>query len=355
MKKSILQFSVIAAIAASMTLTTSCSSDDSAEAYVPEPINFNASLGNMDVTSGRASSRAQVVTTAVPLTTIDEKWDKDYTIGIWTTDADGNTYLKSYEVSGTGNTATENITPTNTTSTGMFYWRTKSDCHKFIAYSYGDKTTITAGQQAEPTFTNFTVVSDQSTGTNKELLLTVGYLNYGTAAKTITLGHQLAQLIVTVTTKKDPVSANLQLQIGDDDIAVSGNFTVPTPSAPSPAADDLDANYGSWSAGTQNATIIPRVKTVKAGSDGNYTVTYAAVVIPQNFVNKKLFKISYDGAVYVYTGKSSGTPNDNLSTQVGQKITYNISLENSDINVTQATIAPWGTVNKGDQTAELQP
>ena len=85
MKKSILQFSVIAAIAATMTLTTSCSSDD--DAFVPTPIQLGVDLGKMTVTRGL--TRAQSIATATAGTTIDGEWKADHRLGIWTTDADG--------------------------------------------------------------------------------------------------------------------------------------------------------------------------------------------------------------------------------------------------------------------------
>lgn len=362
--KRYLNLTFFAAIVAMMGLTSCSSEENIAQSDLPEPINFSVGLGKMNVT--RAVAGSQDATQAVTLTTVDEAWSATggETIGIYTQDADGLVYLKSYTVSGTGGTATENISPTSTASTGKFYWGATTDCHRFVAYSYGDGTTITPTQQAIPATFSFSVNADQSTnvtgvGVNKEFLFTQGSLNHGTngtAAKTITLGHQLCLLEITVNTAKDPdpsTAANkLGLTIGESSIATSGTFNVPTYTAPSPKADELAAVFGTWTPGTQNGSVIPRVKSIKSGTDGNYSVVYSAVVIPQDFTGKTMFVISFDGATYKYTGAAQ----DDLSNAngVGKKVTYTVTLENSEINVTQASIQAWGSGGSKTATANLE-
>lgn len=382
MKKSILQFSVIAAIAASMTLTTSCSSDDSvAEAYVPEPVQFSIGVGDLSVS--RASSRQASGTAQAWTKTIGGKFAENDLIAIYTQDADTKWYTKVYKTSSaTANAGDETtITQNVTGATGQFYWASKSDKKIYEAYSYGLSTgisnTASAGGEnsADLKFDDkFAVASDQSTGTVSEFLYGYGTLYYPPTPananrptkKLIKLGHQLARVDVKVYTPKNTVAVtpegeetiaksttdDMTLTIGKaGEMALKGTFTKPTgfttPAYTAASDDEHKTDAGSWTPSDEagdKGTITPRVLTAQtkvtaAGEYQNMFLTvYSAVVMPQDFENKDLFTIVYDGAKYIY--KPTGGAH---KIEPGKHYTYKIKVGPTAVDVDKAQIEAWST------------
>lgn len=363
MKKSILQFSVIAAIAATMTLTTSCSSDD--DVYVPEPLNFNVGVGGI-----KASTRTGSAAAANPWTTVDERFASGDVVAIYTTDADNKWYTKSYATSAasTADNAATGLT-IGTAAADKFYWAGTTDKKAFHAWSFGNNTAIantSAGNGSSTddlSFTKFTVTADQQAGSNTEFLYSFGYIPYSTAAKTIVLNHQLARIDLELVTAKRETELDVSktVRIGEaatnKGVTIAGTFTKGNPSSlATPGTEDLgNGHNGSWTLSTASEDIdkeiTPRV-TVAEISDGaspaKYTTKYSAVVLPQSFKDKSMFVITYDGATYIYTGVAG----DNI--ELGKKYTYKIEIEASALNVTQVSIASWDATDKGSVTAELQ-
>ena len=381
MKKSILQFSVIAAIAASMTLTTSCSSDESvAEAYVPEPVQFSIGVGDLSVS--RASSRTQESGSAQEWTkTIGGKFAAGDLIAIYTKDADTKWYTKVYKTKDATASAgaTTEITQNFDGATGQFYWASKSDKKIYEAYSYGTNTTIpntalTDGNtSASLSFTDkFEVASNQSTGTVSEFLYGYGTLYYPPTPanvnrptkKLIKLGHQLARVDVKVYTPKATVDIttpsaidkqtqkDMTLTIGKaGEMALKGTFTKPTgfttPAYTGGSDDEHKTDAGSWTPSDEagdKGTITPRVLTAQAKitETGDYKdmflTVYSAVVMPQDFENKDLFTIVYDGATYIY--KPTGGAH---KIESGKHYTYTIKVGPAAVDVDKAQIEAWST------------
>lgn len=409
MKKSILQFSVIAAIAASMTLTTSCSSDESvAEAYVPEPVQFSIGVGDLSVS--RASSRTQASDTKVPADgtnfTVDNKWNANDILAIYTHDADKNWYLKAYKVNANSGSASEYnaVTATGTGASKDFYWGNTSEVKVFEVYSIGTSDPISNTAAADRISdainkTNnglqifydashlFDVPSDQTTS-NKEFLYNYGAMKYDNSVsadntKKLKLRHQLTRIDVVVITPKSKAGTekDKQVYIGNHDseagnagrkISLKGHFVKPDGLIKStegmlytwPTAENLDGLLDtpasgsdpevytslSWTPSTASGDqgyITPRVISAETEitadldeNKGKYTTTYSAVVIPQNFKDKFLFDIEYDGARYVYTGQDT----DDMSGSSGKHYTYKVVVGPTGLVVT-ASVSPWQTVD----------
>ena len=373
MKKSILQFSVIAAIAASMTLTTSCSSDDSAEeAFVPTPIQLGVDLGKMTVTRGL--TRAQSIGTATAGTTIDGGWKEDHRLGIWTEDADGTKKIKVYKVKEDATTTAELVTDAavgTADADKVFYWKQKGETKVIKAISHGivADANITKSDNATTIAPlTFTVSSDQTTDFNNEFLYGVGTIKHdGTATggtKTIPMQHQLTLIEVTVKTKKNANDLALTIGKTGSEIKLGGTFHEPNYTVQSD--QDLQSNkYGYWENLTTDGVVTPRCSAIPADdTPSGYKTTFSAVVIPQNFNGNPMFCIHYDGADYVYTGQLTDkldekpSEEDNDSTNgingVGKKLAYTVTITDQEIKVTSATISAWAPVNQPDATAELQ-
>lgn len=396
MKKSILQFSVIAAIAASMTLTTSCSSDESvAEAYVPEAVKFGIDLGDMTV--ARANTRTQEAGTAKNWASIDGVFALNDIVHIWTTDADGKIYRKAYKVQ-TAATAAQGdnaLTAAYTTGTGatdQFYWSGTEERKLYVIYSFGnaaaDSTNIKDSQrtfdapapdplEGIPGKYLFEVSDDQSEETaNKEFLFGYGTIYYGTTAKQLKVSHQLSRIDVNVVTNKNNVkvtkkvgfnpdsdtewtgtdvkeaqtSQPLSLTIGSSTTQRKGMFTPKsfTPSVVSPSTDDEikgdKTDVGTWSTevsdvGAQvTGPITPRVLIEQRYNESTkkFETNYSAVIIPQNVAaGADWFTISYDGATYKYKIPAGG-----VTFEPGKKYVYKVEFADAGIKVSVA-IQEW--------------
>ena len=391
MKKSILQFSVIAAIAATMTLTTSCSSDDGIAAYVPEPVQFNVGLGNLSVSRG--TTRAQASNTKTDWnSSIDGKFAVNDKIFIYTTDADGKWYKKQYNVTAAAASAgaANTITPTDDTPTGKFYWKSSTERKQYEIYSFGKNVTETAtaagsgdASQSLTIFSEYTVTGDQTdAATKEEFLYGYGTVYHSTDAKTLKLAHQLARIDIVITTPKNTVAvdknddgdtlddgeaaqtaADMTVTIGTASTKRSGTFTKPsfTPITASAdestvlgggtPADQIEEGVGTW-APTVTATgaYTPRVLQAQTYDDGTKkcTTKYSAVVMPDAFPSgQAMFTIGYDGATYAYK------PASNETIAAGYHYTYTVTIQEEVLNVTNVTISNW-TTSSQNATAVLQ-
>lgn len=404
MKKSILQFSVIAAIAASMTLTTSCSSDESvAEAYVPEAVKFGIDLGDMTV--ARANTRAQEADDATDWTaSIDGRLAVGDLVFICMKDADNKFYRKAYKVSSAAssdfgpNTLTENTSG----AIGKFYWHEKNEYKQYQVFSFGNSTitdyenTSAGDLSALPSTYTYTVPSDQTDENKKtEFLFGYGtlYNDASSNTKALEASHQLARIDVTLVTEKNKVlvtedqngstlnldngtpadpgddisqfapttSEEFSLTIGWNEMMRKGVFTPNTYSIENTGTADhihsgssADTETGSWAApgtGEEKGQITPRVleKQRYNTSTGKFETQYSAVVMPQEFTGKDLFTIKYDGATYKYT-----VPNTPVfKIEPGKHYKYKVTLQGTNISVSVA-IQEWTEVDKtGDTTVAV--
>lgn len=381
MKKSILKFSVLAAIAATMTLFTSCSSDESvADVYVPEPVNFSIGMSDMSV---KAGTRTQDAGTATKWTTsINGKLSVNDIVFIWMKDADGKFYRKSYKVSTAAggaagaNTLTENVSG----ATGKFYWANKTEYKQYEVYSFGnitvgDSTNTAAGDAPAKLPQSYfcTVPADQTVVADSiEFLYGYGTLFYASSgSKALKVSHQLARIDVTLVTDKnkatvtkdqngdaldiDPgggaahitsfaptTTEDFELKIGWAEMARKSLFKPQNPLYTIEESGSTDhiygetSNVGSWTeqgTGQVRGIITPRVLVEQRynTSDEKFETQYSAVVMPQAFTGKDLFTIKYDGATYKY--KSDADP---FTIEPGKHYKYKVTLQGTNISVTVA-------------------
>ena len=383
MKKSILQFSVIAAIAASMTLTTSCSSDDSAEVYVPEPVVFNAGM------SGIATTRAAVWED--DHSTISDQWSEGVKVNIYTKEADNSTFANKTYVSDATNTqasiAGGNKYYTKLVGDGVdsdpsaaFYWASATDSKEIRAWTFGN--TVAPGDIATHDGSawnlntlEFTLdgANSATAQTNKELLYVWGdyaKATSGSSAGSLIFKHQLAKVTIRIYAQKTKVTkctlGSSQSKTEANSIPITGVFTQPQTSNSRNKGDDgiwdTETSFPEYDTGTKYGYITPQ--TVESNQSPSLNTTsdltstadntkyskrsiYEAVILPGDYQNKELFEITYDGARYVYK------PTSTHSIEKGKHYTYKVIVKDAALDV-YAAIAPWTPVSNAPVDAELQ-
>ena len=80
--------------------------------------------------------------------------------------------------------------------------------------------------------------------------------------------------------------------------------------------------------------------------------TSQVIILPQEVNSSLNLKVSYNGQSYNAQLKLPATPTANFYT-AGYAYTYNITLNNKDIEVSDPTINPWKPGNSNDASAEL--
>lgn len=81
--------------------------------------------------------------------------------------------------------------------------------------------------------------------------------------------------------------------------------------------------------------------------------TSQVIILPQEVTSSLNLKVSYNGQSYNAQLKLPATPTANFYT-AGYAYTYNITLNNKDIEVSDPTINPWESGDSNDASAELQ-
>lgn len=369
MKKSILQFSVIAAIAATMTLSTSCSSDD--DVYVPEPVVFNAGMSGLDI--NRATTRA------VSWTTVADGWASGIKVKLYTTEANGTTYANKTYVSNSINNSTiisgtsmyyTELKAYGTNPDDCFYWASTSDTKNIRAWTYGTSDVPSTDIATSGGTLNTLEFELSGTGgsaqTNKELLYCYQQYSYGDkdeATKSLVFRHQLSKVTVKVYAQQSKVTS---CTFGSN--TTPATTTIPVKNTFTQPVDDTGSNNtlgtnGTWTAfGDYDAAkygyITPQTE-VTAGtnssdlstSDLNSTYTvlyqYQGVLLPGDYNGKNLIEIVYDGAKYSYIPESSHV------LAIGKHYTYKVIVKDAALEVT-AAIQPWTGESKGEVDANLQ-
>lgn len=351
MKKSILQFSVIAAIAASMTLTTSCSSDDSAEAYVPEPVSFNIGLNTM-----KASTRT--LAAASNWLTVNDEWGDGMLVGIKTKDADNVEKTKTY-VTSNSSTYTAQLNGSGLTNT--FYWQNKTEDKSVTAWSFGNKKEAVA---TDPVDHDFTINTDQSTKhvestddlVDHELLYAYQQsVKYTDGTKSLTLYHQLAKIIVKfVTEKEDGIT---ECHFGyNNDLPLTGTFSAPSLGSDHTSAGTLYSNWTFKGDGTKGV-VTPRYHGKDSNDDPGtssqyqYRQTFSGVLIPGNYSDINLFYLTYDGTAYAYKETTDATK---VTFKAGYVYTFIVKVGSEKLSIASATIYSWDTGSSPTVDAVLQ-
>lgn len=363
-----------------MTLTTSCSSEESMEKpFTPEAMEFGVGIGKLAITRTVESWTNDV--------TVKQTWKNDLLVRIKTKDGTSDA-IKVYKTSNTNTTDETTISPSpqdinhNGTSTetsvsttklvangtgnnDKFYWNSKDDTKTIQAWSYGTTTDPSTDFSSPNTFA---IATDQTEGQSSEFLYAYQDLAYTNREKDyLVFAHQLALVEVTINTTKN---VKPELTMGEykrkggtdpdaDDntsnnlIPIKATYTPPTSGKKTDFTTPADgAAIGTWSplsayvSGTSTATdygyIKPNLNTDIAGSDEAWTTKYQAVMIPGTYVGMPMFVIDYDGAHYIYTGKAASAdpsyPGDVL--EANKKYSYSINISNQGLEV-NATIKPW--------------
>ena len=76
------------------------------------------------------------------------------------------------------------------------------------------------------------------------------------------------------------------------------------------------------------------------------------IILPQEVTKPLELSVSYNGLSYNAQLKLPATPTDNFYT-AGYAYTYNVTLKNKDIEVSDPTITPWESGDSNDASAEL--
>ena len=80
--------------------------------------------------------------------------------------------------------------------------------------------------------------------------------------------------------------------------------------------------------------------------------TSQVIILPQEVTSSLNLKVSYNGQSYNAQLKLPATPTANFYT-AGYAYTYNVTLNNKDIEVSDPTINPWESGDSNDASAEL--
>lgn len=367
-----------------MTLFTSCSSDEStAEAYVPEPVVFNAGM------SGIATTRTAVWETNH--STIFDQWSEGVKVKIYTTEADNSTYAnKTYVSDDTNTSATiSGGSKYYTVLAGdgvaldpskAFYWASSTDTKEIRAWTFGN-TDVPGdiathdGSAWNLNTLEFTLdgANTATAQTNKELLYVwndYAKANSGSSAGSLIFKHQLAKVTIRIYAQKTEVTkctlGSSQTKTEANSIPITGTFTQPQTSNSRSKGDDgiwdTETSFPTYDTGAKYGYITPQ--TVESNQSSALNTTddldteakntkyskrsiYEAVILPGNYQNKELFEITYDGARYVYKPTASHV------IEKGKHYTYKVIVKDAVLEV-YAAITPWDSQAASQVEAELQ-
>ena len=120
-----------------------------------------------------------------------------------------------------------------------------------------------------------------------------------------------------------------------------------------PADYTLDGlkHEGTFDTATGTTAVTAAVESPITMQLGGAT-TSQVIILPQEVNSSLNLKVSYNGQSYNAQLKLPATPTANFYT-AGYAYTYNITLNNKDIEVSDPTINPWKPGNSNDASAEL--
>ena len=108
---------------------------------------------------------------------------------------------------------------------------------------------------------------------------------------------------------------------------------------------------GTFDTATGTTAVTAAVETPITMQLGGAT-TSQVIILPQEVTSSLNLKVSYNGQSYNAQLKLPATPTANFYT-AGYAYTYNITLNNKDIEVSDPTINPWESGDSNDASAEL--
>ena len=120
-----------------------------------------------------------------------------------------------------------------------------------------------------------------------------------------------------------------------------------------PADYTLDGlkHEGTFDTATGTTAVTAAVESPITMQLGGAT-TSQVIILPQEVNSSLNLKVSYNGQSYIAQLKLPATPTANFYT-AGYAYTYNVTLNNKDIEVSAPTINPWEPGDSNDASAEL--
>lgn len=225
------------------------------------------------------------------------------------------------------------------TSDAPFWWTNSAEKKTLRAWYCGDGSTAAGEANASAVPTAWSVAADQSgEGYQSSDLLfapATAVAFAGDAAVPLRFYHQTAKVAVNIR-KAEAVTEAAQLKavrIGDGDLILTASFTAPA----------ADATAGTWTTDgiAANGTVTPRKLAAPSDAD-KYVATYEALVIPQPTAKKRMVAVETDFGTMYYTA-----PDDAAPLAAGKVRTYNITVKETELNVTVGESAGW---TEDDQT-----
>lgn len=393
--KKYLKLTVFAAIAAALTINTSCTNDEAIDVgqAIHEPMVLGIGMHNpLAVTRTTGTSVAWGGT-------ITDAWVNDAVVYVWTLDAGqtaGNESVKDYKTSASATGTSEGTSGSdinqdgtsdgtmNTTrliqntsgASNTFYWGSTTETKTIRAWSYGTTNTMTSTEyqhyeKASGTDKgSFSVMTDQTIN-NDEFLYAYGDVPYTGRANVLdatptpgtptylVFRHQLARINLKIKSKKQFTASDgctlgrvVYNTPGDATSGENPIYKVPVTNtflAPS-TKNTGDVAWDAFTAtnvATGKGVITPREQGFGSDESEYKVINYSAVVLPGDYNGYELFVINYDGATYVYK------PNAAHNITLGNQYAYTITIGDQGLEVS-ATIKPWSTGTPVSDNAVLQ-
>lgn len=120
-----------------------------------------------------------------------------------------------------------------------------------------------------------------------------------------------------------------------------------------PAGYTLDGlkHEGTFDTATGTTAVTAAVESPITMQLGGAT-TSQVIILPQGVTTSLNLKVSYNGQSYNAQLKLPATPTANFYT-AGYAYTYNVTLKNKGVEVSEAQITPWESGDSNDASAEL--
>lgn len=264
-------------------------------------------------------------------TTADDTWSGGEQVAV---EAAPNTAgaqpeVKTYTADGDG----------RLTSDAPFWWTNSAEKKTLRAWYCGDGSTAAGGLYASAAPTAWSVKADQSgEGYGQSDLLFAPATEAafaGDAAVPLRFYHQTAKVVVNIR-EAETVTDDAQIKavrIGDGNLVLATDFIAP--------ADGATAGTWATDGAAAEDTVTPRKLAAPSDAD-KYVATYEALVIPQPTAKKRMVAIETDFGTMYYTA-----PDDAEQLEAGKVRTYNITVKETELNVTVEESAGW---TEDDQT-----
>ena len=311
-------FLIIATFAVLGSSISSCSLDDELRVAPNDgdpktPISFNVNIGSLPDPVVTTRGNADVTGTTYTFSSGDK-------VALAIRGVSGSSRptnsddLKLYTVA--AGSGTQSLTYASGGS-NAFDWLSTSEVISLRAWSIGNSTTTTT----DPDGQSISLSTSQNSDADTQELLYSPATNYSYGSINIPLYHQMARIVVNVTSTITTGVSVTGVQIGHTDykIPLSGKYAKPS-----------SGNYGSWDL----TSVTPTTGVINAKEETSGSV-YSAVVIPAGTStyaagNKFIVISTASSGTFCYT-----IPTGGFNFEPGKQYTFTItSLNQIDFNVT---------------------